>query len=368
MEKRLQALKQQAQSPDKETASAAQTAILDVLFAVSDRGAGKYKYVLKSEPYRLSVPSSKASSLPVAYCQLASHWLTQHGLLKSVQQLNSIVNSMATDVQEPLISRVDLYVDFVPGFDINDRLGRSFSSRARQTQMYQDSGKVTGLGFGKGGAIQARLYNKSVEIKKSRKDYLLPIWKEKGWNGQSDVWRLEFELKREFLTSAGISNLDDLALGAQGLWNYCTREWLRLCIPCQEDTNKSRWPTDPAWDAVSDLPWQAPDEPLDRKIKNPSLPNDSRLFTNPLGGITSFMAREGITNVEEGLIEYIEKARQFHDIQGRSKGRNFHSYIKEKVQEKARLYGTINNTLGTKQHLQKVGEIANAYLRGRDGE
>ena len=46
--------------------------------------------------------------------------------------------------------------------------------------------------FGSGNEVSARLYDKTLEIQKSGKDYMRPLWAMEGWNGQQDVWRMEF--------------------------------------------------------------------------------------------------------------------------------------------------------------------------------
>jgi len=86
-----------------------------------------------------------------------------------------------------------------------------------------------------------RLYNKSLEIQKSKKDYLLPLWEASGWSGVADVWRMEFQIKREFLANVGLKRPDQIAELSPAIWKYATSNWLQLVTPT-EDSNESRWP------------------------------------------------------------------------------------------------------------------------------
>lgn len=65
-------------------------------------------------------------------------------------------------------------------------------------------------------------------------------------------------------------------------------------------------------------------------------PNDRSLFINGLGGITSFMAREGITDPIEGPNAYLQAARHYHDNREHITGTDFFGYLNEKVKAKAR--------------------------------
>jgi hypothetical protein len=66
------------------------------------------------------------------------------------------------------------------------------------------------------------------------------------------------------------------------------------------------------------------------------------MMVNGLGGLTSFMASQRIEDFEEGLSEYIHRARVFHHVHGR----DLKDYVSGKVRAKARKYNTLDNTRG----------------------
>jgi len=66
--------------------------------------------------------------------------------------------------------------------------------------LHYSYGRFSGWSFGSGGDTVARLYDKTLEVeKKSHKFYLHELWKAAGWDGTSQVWRMEFEAKRNAL-------------------------------------------------------------------------------------------------------------------------------------------------------------------------
>ncbi|GHO88719.1 hypothetical protein KSZ_67250 [Dictyobacter formicarum] len=128
--------------------------------------------------------------------------------------------------------------------------------------------------------ISCRIYNKTLEIvQKSHKTWMYDLWK-KGtvgpyggkWDGSSPVWRNEFHITRSFLHNLAvpIEGAYDLLNHFPSLWSYAAGRadgdadgdadgWLRYVMPT-EDSNRSRWPTHPAW-VVLQSAFSEPSEP-----------------------------------------------------------------------------------------------------------
>lgn len=112
--------------------------------------------------------------------------------------------------------------------------------------------RLATLDFGSHGSeIMAQMYNKSAEIKKSGKSWFLPIWTAHGWDGTSEVWRVEFRFRRKALASFDLNEAYSVLARLDLLWQYATLNWLRYVdlTSCQ-DSNKSRLPADAAWQIV----------------------------------------------------------------------------------------------------------------------
>jgi hypothetical protein len=99
--------------------------------------------------------------------------------------------------------------------------------------------------------VSAQIYNKSLEIKKHRKEWFEPIWLANGWDGESEVWRIEFRFKRKFLNKFDLNEAFTVLQLCGLLWRYATEEWLRFVDLSQsQDTNTSRLPTHYVWQLV----------------------------------------------------------------------------------------------------------------------
>src|SRR5262249_50805453 len=138
--------------------------------------------------------------------------------------------------------------------------------------------------FGSGDAILARLYNKSAE-RRTRHDEgyfaLLAARNPDSFKPDEDVWRLEFQVRREGMKGfrlaprtgeeADAESGDDLDLQvaaelsaeelphlatfpklfayADAFFQHLTAHWLRLTTPGKGKV-RSRWLTDPTWETL----------------------------------------------------------------------------------------------------------------------
>ena len=150
--------------------------------------------------------------------------------------------------QRPSFDSTDLL--YFASLVANDRdsYSGSWSSRSGIETLY--FGKFTS-------SIYARLYNKSKEIKRSNKTYLVPNWIERGWDPLFSAWRLEFSLSGDFLKEIcldvnsdfyhlGLNYLSGCLSNLPQIWNYCTSKWLRH-IDRSSATRSSRCDTSQIW-------------------------------------------------------------------------------------------------------------------------
>ena len=240
VEQRLQSLKLVAKGSDDQERSKAQFKIKDHLLEVKDRGRGKFQFVLQDNCFNISLSSSVSASLPLAYVQLSSELLTAVGVSEAEATLRYIVNTFGLVTEAPNVSRADLFVDFTTSTPLDIIKHFAWITRAHKISAYYINKELSGWTIGLGGSIGARLYDKSLELEKSKKDYLKPLWKMAGWNESDSVWRLEFEFKRESLKELGVVKVEDLLPNTGGLWRYGTDTWLRLTTPNMNDDNQTR--------------------------------------------------------------------------------------------------------------------------------
>lgn len=191
VEQRLQGLKLAAKGSDEQERARAQFRIKDHLLEVKDRGRGKFQFVLQDNCFDISLSSSTAASLPLAYTQLSSELLTAVGVTEAEKTLRYIINTLGLVSEAPNISRVDLFIDFTTTEPLETINHLAWVTRAQKISAYYINRALSGWSVGLGGSLGARLYNKTLELDKSKKDYLKPLWKMSGWNEAEQVWRLE---------------------------------------------------------------------------------------------------------------------------------------------------------------------------------
>ncbi|MGD9787478.1 MAG: hypothetical protein AB7U30_05930 [Sulfuricellaceae bacterium] len=363
-DRKLSDLKELAQSENEAEQAQAQVSIGAHLFEVRDKGVPRFAYVLADNCFFIKL-NRKSKKLPVAHVQISSEYLSAVGVEAAEKDLRFVLNTLGTIQGEARVSRADLHADFVCGLDLDFIEQPHWVTRANLMAKYYDARleyPFTGWVVGIGGGIQARLYEKVVEIVfKSHKDYLFELWKAAGWQMGEKVWRLEFQISRPILKELNVHTLDDLLKHQAALWQYLTQDWLRLSIPNPNDKTRSRWPNHPLWDALSGVYFRELDQPRLTRFRPQRLPQDERLFVHGLGGLTSFMASKGIEDLGEGWGEYMVHSKEHFTL----KGESIEGYVLRKVKAKARKFNTLDNRVEI--DAQEAEKGAEAYRQAKDG-
>ena len=365
-EYQLSELKELAQSDDHRKQDKAQLSIGDHLFEVLDKGQKPFAFVLVDNWFRIALSRRSSKSMPLAYVQISSEVLTFTSIEEITHDLAFVLNTLSRKVSKPNVSRVDLFTDFTTQQNLDDIDITHWVTRTTLFDKHYIRPHFSGWSIGYKGDISARLYDKTLEIKKSGKDYLIPIWLAAGWDGEQKVWRLEFQYKREILNTLQSVSLEALLPNKGPLWRFACHDWLRLSLPNEKDSNTSRWPLHPLWKSLAAIEWEENPDRFLKRIRKERIPCDESLYINGIAGITSFMALKGITDLHEGVKQYIRHAKIFHDSRGRFSDETFLSYIHKKVKGKGRHYNSIKNTL-SKDRATKRKE-ARTYQTGKDGE
>jgi hypothetical protein len=213
-------------------------------------GRRGYKFRLSSRKADISLGASE--QFPAALIELRSAYIHSVGLERAVDET---VELLARDLFPHgcrlVVSRVDVFAD-QQGWEPRLSDYPRFVCRAiRQAAYdfpatpYMTHGRFSGFAFGRGDVV-ARIYNKTVEMQ-ARGD----TWPELMWVGRDverDVWRVEFQFRREALKQFGITGPEDLLRHRQGLWRYGL-SWLSLRKRVRDGT-RSRWPVDEDWQAL----------------------------------------------------------------------------------------------------------------------
>jgi hypothetical protein len=338
-------------------------------YEVMGKGSQYYPYVLRDKAHYLKVSSFKSKQMPLAYIQIDSQWLAGKGINPAVTELDDIVAELGQVEDVAQISRADLYVDFVADCDIEAFQPGQFVSRAKRISTHTMERVFTGYSIGLGGDISARLYDKTREIADvSHKDYLFPLWQAQGWEQGETVYRLEFQLERTTLKSHDIMTVPELMRSLGQLWRYATLNWLKLTIPSQTDTTKSRWPLHSLWAALADVDWPDTLEGVSVPLRSQNTPSDRYICENGLGGLTSLMAREGITDPLVAFDSFYDLVKAYHNDRRHFTGIDFSEYLREKAALKAKRYNRLYPGMKASRDRKLAEVTAKAYRKLKDGE
>lgn len=234
---RLRELKELARSKHLRENDRAQIELNGRPFQVLSKGFGLFKYVLTDRWYRISL-SDGQGSLPIAFVQLGSDPLTQYGVRSVEKALRTILSELCHISDGPYISRLDICVDFATRFDFESVQMQQWVTRVKKYSSHAENHQFTGVTLGLGGNVAFRLYDKRQQIRVVDKMWFEDLWLDCGWDGETPVWRAEFEIKRDVLAQFDAVKLNDTDTLCAQLWPYLTEEWLRLAIPSESDQTR----------------------------------------------------------------------------------------------------------------------------------
>jgi hypothetical protein len=336
----LERLKEQAQSYDPELRALAQYPSHDWIFEVSGKGARLFSYILTDSRYRIELARPSAT-LPLAHVQVSSAALAAYGVAKCVADLLLVLGDLAEIQGDPVVSRADLFVDVTTSCDLTRLEDEQWVTRAHSKARYSVQGQRSGYVIGRGGDISLRLYDKTLEILGSGKDHCKRQWRQRGWDGDSTVWRVEAQVRRNALHQFAIRSLDQLNGRIGELWRYVVEQWCRLVVPNPGDQTPKRWPTHPFWLAIAEAPDFHTVVPVGRRLlRRSKAPADWFMARAFLSVVTSFMASYEIFDTAwalEDLVAMTEIAFKYREEEG---GVPLPRYIAQQVALKTRAYGT----------------------------
>lgn len=366
----LQKLKLLAQSDHPELQSQAQYPLGSHIFEVKDKGARLFPFILEDNAYRIQV-SKPGKRLPMAYVKVSAEYLAHKGPVEVGRELQELLAEFGSLTGSNMVSRIDLAADFTSPVVMDSWHRSAWVTRAMEIHSYAKDQEFTGWTVGMGGAICCRLYDKVKEIFNSGKAWTMNQWIPMGWTPGEEVWRLEFEFKRDFLKDRHLSSLDSVLDNLNGLWSYATTEWLRLTVPNEGDSTRSRWPTHSLWIALASVDWESAHSVLLDKCTNARNPTELRLITVVLGSLTSFMAMHKIVDRNEGIDALLGKLYEHYSTVASKEGLSFDEYLARRLALKAREFNTAINAPGKVDNLKddfQREQEDNPYRRASRGE
>jgi len=360
-------LKKLAQSENPQEQAKAQIKIGEHLFEVKDKGTSMFSYVLEDNAFRIQL-SRPSKAVPMAYVKISSEYLTHLLPEEAESRLSTILSQLGALESTANVSRIDMFVDFVSHQNMEAWNREAWVTHAGSVNAYSIDNRFTGWAVGLGGVMAARLYDKLLEIEKSNKGYLIPLWKAAGWNEGEPIWRLEFEFKRQMLIQKDLAKLTDVLANLNGLWSYATTEWLKLTIPNLEDKTRTRWPIHPLWVALSSVDWETSGGELKQRFSLDRTPNDRETLNRGFSAVTTWMATHGYRDYEQAIHPFFLALDGYINNKAMDLGLGFEELVSEKVAIKARAFNTLDNNEPTDPTESETAAAREAYRKASDGE
>ena len=235
-----------------------------ILFEVTN-GRYSWSYGLRCDDFWVFFALPENTSVFPLYIEFSQEYLWLYGYREAFNRFIEFLKSCRFYYTESKISRGDVCVhtdlpilkkqylaylqydprcevqeitelDFVPGeigrLDIFKRLEQGY----------------TGIRVGKGQPLMARIYNKSLEIKHSRKEWFNAIWKDKGLDITKPIINIEYEIKREWFYNRKIDSVEDFFANLGDIWLFLTKNYLSFRLP--DNTRRSRRTICPWWENI----------------------------------------------------------------------------------------------------------------------
>ena len=259
---------------------------------IAPQGAkGGYAFLIETEDFSVKVLGEHLQNRPSVFFEMRSHALHTHpeGAVGACEAALAWVRTHlyadqitaakdAISFSAAKISRADIHIDWQGGYtpvlnNLSEELRCCIRPGRVKGALYFQGGAATGIQFGRSQVV-ARLYNKTLETKEKGNEAhaeLLMAGCGDSFDPEQDVWRLEFELKREgakgFRLYAPpeeedpdeeveaemsaeelqhIGTLPRFFSRMEQLFLHLTRHWLRR-VEESDDANRSRWPMRPTW-------------------------------------------------------------------------------------------------------------------------
>jgi hypothetical protein len=186
---------------------------------VCPQGAkGGYAFLIETEDFSVKLLGERIQNRPSVYIEMRSYALHTHaegpqGACRAAlawvretlyaDQSPKLVND-AISFEAAKLSRADVHIDYQGGYapslaNVSEELRCFIRPGKTKGALYFQGSRPTGYAFGKG-HVQARLYNKTLETREKANDTyaaLLLAKNGENYDPEQDVWRLEFQLRRE---------------------------------------------------------------------------------------------------------------------------------------------------------------------------
>ena len=212
---------------------------------------------------------NRRDNLPSIFVRMNTIALSILGYKDAYNELLDVIIGLGIPILSTHVNRLDLNT-YVFGHDFSYLRHKLFSTKMRKSQETVGTDSFYGndklqtfyLGSRNSSGIFMRIYNKREEIQAKYNEggrLKLGIIANKYYEkyGEklediSNLWQVEFEVKREELKRYGIDSVEDVWKHADGLHKDIVLNRIRLIEPTLNDIRKKDCPTADVWQLITD--------------------------------------------------------------------------------------------------------------------
>lgn len=198
-----------------------------------------------------------ANNNPLLKVEFRAEFLARYGYFKCIKIVNDFVKNNLLDEYKITISEIHLATD-IQGYEFAPLDYYRYKTRARNSQTFEDDevystsfgslANFSGFVYGSGNYMM-RVYNKTKEIQKFKhkgfvKDY---FWlKNPNYDDKKNVWRVEFQIRREKLKKLtdinfdSFDNYETILNNIPSLWSRAVNDFKFIEISDDEVFNMLR--------------------------------------------------------------------------------------------------------------------------------
>ncbi|PKN40513.1 MAG: hypothetical protein CVU60_15310 [Deltaproteobacteria bacterium HGW-Deltaproteobacteria-18] len=208
----------------------------------TDAGIPRYKWGLEHDGIRIYYSDSEVLK-PNCFIRFSSEYIQRVGYQKAYARCCGLLKSFG--VHRPgrglKLSQIDLAFDFQsdlsryldnPAYHVKTRLQNTVSRNEAEGLVW----RLWGVGGSRG--YKVRVYDKRQEASAVvGKEYWHEVWTNQGFTLEEPIWRIEYEMHRDFLKEWKIERLSQFLNAQQSIQKRLFDLW---SIKIRDDSNVSR--------------------------------------------------------------------------------------------------------------------------------
>lgn len=209
-------------------------------FRVMATSQSGFNVVLQNGDISISLlKHARNHSNPLIKVEFRAEFLLRYGYKNAIQSVRNIVNNLFTSYLIK-VSEIHLAKD-IQGFEFSPFDMHKIKTLSKTKTIHHENpstehyygNQFTGFSIGKGDEM-LRVYNKTIEISQKKEKAFVQVlsWEyNPDFDRTKNVWRLEFQLRRERLkyllgNNGLLDSLDNVLDSIASLWKYCINRFV----------------------------------------------------------------------------------------------------------------------------------------------